>query len=142
MGKTKIIGFYGYSGSGKTSLLERITRELTRRNIRVSVIKQGGKNADLDDKGKDTERLIKAGAMAAAFLSENQTILFLDKECDFWSLVRIIEQAAQPQIILVEGANDPKIKKIRIGEKPERENTIYAYGGNYDELMNIVLKEA
>lgn len=142
MNKTQIIGFYGYSGSGKTSLLERITNELSKRNIRVSVVKQSDRTADLDRQGKDTYRLIRAGANAAAFLSANQALFFVEGVEDFWKIIRLMEQAGEPHIILVEGANDPKIKKIRIGEKPQRENTIYTYNGDFNELMDIILMEA
>ena len=141
MKKTRIIGFYGYSGSGKTSLLERITKKLSKRGLRVAVIKQSDKTADLDEKGKDTYRLIQAGAKTAAFYSSNQAVLFLKIRKDIWEIIRIIEQLGNPQIILVEGANDPKINKIRIGEKPNRENTIYTYDGDFKVLMNIILKE-
>jgi len=141
MKKTCIIGLYGYSGSGKTSLLERITEELAKTGLIVAVIKQSDKTADLDEKGKDTFRLTQAGAKTTAFLSPNQAVLFLKQNKDIWDIIRLIQLSGDPQIILVEGANDNKIKKIRIGEKPERENTIYTYEGDFDGLMNLILKE-
>ncbi|MCL5057026.1 MAG: molybdopterin-guanine dinucleotide biosynthesis protein B, partial [Actinobacteria bacterium] len=42
MKKIPVISFVGYSGSGKTTFLERLIPELKARNLRVGVIKHHG----------------------------------------------------------------------------------------------------
>ncbi len=57
-----VFGICGYSGSGKTTLIEALIPRLRRRGLKVGVIKQDAHGLDLDRKGKDTDRLFKAGA--------------------------------------------------------------------------------
>ncbi len=58
-----IIAIIGYSGSGKTSLVEDLLRELTGRGLTVGTIKHTH-HADTNP-GKDTDRHLAAGAAAA-----------------------------------------------------------------------------
>jgi len=51
----------GYSGMGKTTLLERLIPELTGRGLKVSLIKHSHKNIEIDRPGKDSFRLREAG---------------------------------------------------------------------------------
>ena len=50
----KVVGFAGYSGSGKTHLLERLIPALRLRGLRVSVAKHAHHAFDIDHPGKDT----------------------------------------------------------------------------------------
>lgn len=61
-----IVAFSGPSGVGKTRLLRRLVAELTARGLRVGVLKHTGHDHPLDRRGKDTEVLRRAGAVAAA----------------------------------------------------------------------------
>jgi molybdopterin-guanine dinucleotide biosynthesis protein MobB len=55
-------GICGYSGSGKTTVIEKIIAELTRRKLRVGVVKHDVHGLNIDHEGKDTDRFFKAGA--------------------------------------------------------------------------------
>lgn len=55
-------GICGYSGSGKTTVIENIIAELTRRKLRVGVVKHDVHGLNIDHEGKDTDRFFKAGA--------------------------------------------------------------------------------
>jgi molybdopterin-guanine dinucleotide biosynthesis protein B len=61
-----IIGFSGPSGSGKTRLLARLVPALVRRGLRVGALKHTGHPHGFDRRGKDSERLVRAGAVAVA----------------------------------------------------------------------------
>jgi molybdopterin-guanine dinucleotide biosynthesis protein B len=61
-----IVAFSGPSGSGKTRLLSRLIPLLVERGLRVSVVKHTGHDHPLDRRGKDTDVLRRAGAVAAA----------------------------------------------------------------------------
>jgi len=61
-----ILLFSGPSGAGKTRCLSRLIPALRERGIAVAVVKHTGHPHALDVRGKDTERLRRAGAVAAA----------------------------------------------------------------------------
>lgn len=63
---TPIVVFSGPSGVGKTRLLRRLVAELTRRGLAVGYVKHAGHDHPLDRRGKDTEVVRRAGAIAAA----------------------------------------------------------------------------
>ena len=52
----RVIGFAGWSGAGKTTLIVRLIPELNRRGFSVSTIKHAHHNFDLDQPGKDSLR--------------------------------------------------------------------------------------
>lgn len=61
-----IVAFSGPSGSGKTRLLVRLIPALRRRGLTVGALKHSGHAHSLDEPGKDSARLRRAGAAAVA----------------------------------------------------------------------------
>ncbi len=57
-----IIGVGGYSGAGKTTLIERALPQLKRRGLYVGVLKHSGHGLAIDAEKKDTDRFFRAGA--------------------------------------------------------------------------------
>ena len=57
-----VIGFAAYSGTGKTTVLEKLIRELTARGLRVGTVKHDGHDFEIDHPGRDSYRHIQAGA--------------------------------------------------------------------------------
>src|SRR5450631_1097407 len=58
----KAVSFVAKSGTGKTTLLEKVIAELKSRGYRVGVIKHDAHRFDIDYPGKDSHRLTAAGA--------------------------------------------------------------------------------
>ena len=58
----KAVSFVAKSGTGKTTLLEKVIAELKGRGYRVGVIKHDAHRFDIDHPGKDSHRLTAAGA--------------------------------------------------------------------------------
>jgi Ni2+-binding GTPase involved in maturation of urease and hydrogenase len=85
-----VIGFYGYSNSGKTTLIESLCRDLRERGVRLAVIKQTDQEIRMDQPGKDTYRFQEAGAEVV--------------------VLAIVESANDPHI--------PKIRLGEIEERP------------------------
>ena len=80
----KVIGFAGYSGAGKTTLVERLIPVLKLHGQRVSVVKHAHHKFDIDHPGKDTYRHREAGAFEVVVASDKRL-----------ALIREFEQPAQ-----------------------------------------------
>ncbi len=64
-----MISIVGRAKSGKTSLLERLIPELKRRGYRLATIKHSAHGYDLNQTGKDSQRLANAGSDAVVVSS-------------------------------------------------------------------------
>lgn len=71
-----VFRFVGHSGSGKTTLLERIVASLAARGLRVAVAKDTHHRVELDQPGKDSWRLARAGAAQVVLTSPGRLALF------------------------------------------------------------------
>jgi molybdopterin-guanine dinucleotide biosynthesis protein MobB len=56
------VSFVAKSGTGKTTLLEKVIVELARRGRRVGIVKHDAHRFEIDHEGKDSWRLTQAGA--------------------------------------------------------------------------------
>jgi ABC-type oligopeptide transport system ATPase subunit len=62
----RVLGLAGHSGSGKTSLAERLVPALAARGLSVAYLKHDAHRFQMDKPGKDTFRVYQAGAVAVA----------------------------------------------------------------------------
>lgn len=65
-GTPPMVAVTGWSGSGKTTFLEKLLPVLTGKGLRVAVIKHDAHGFQMDAPGKDTARLTAAGAVCTA----------------------------------------------------------------------------
>ncbi len=68
----KIIGVAGFKNAGKTTLVERLVRELSQRGYRVSTVKHAHHSFDIDHEGRDSFRHRQAGAGEVAVTSSQR----------------------------------------------------------------------
>ena len=61
-----VLGICGYSGAGKTTLIEELIPRLRRDGLAVAVVKHDAHRMTVDTPGKDTDRLFRAGATVFA----------------------------------------------------------------------------
>jgi len=141
MSMTTVIGFYGDSKSGKTTLIIKIIERLTKDGYNVSTIKKTDKNVEIDTEGKDTWMHRHAGAKLVVLSSPHETDLMINKRTETKKIVDIISAFGVLDIVLVEGASDPSIPKIKIGNGKERDNTIMQYQDDLEGVMKIIKKE-
>lgn len=74
-----VVSAIGWSGSGKTTFLERVAAECARRGIPCAAAKSTHHPGDFEPEGKDTARYRKAGAAPVAFIGTREggtTVLF------------------------------------------------------------------
>src|SRR6476660_10202829 len=76
----KVVGFAGFSGSGKTMLVERLIPALKLKGLRVSVGKHAHHKFDIDHPGKDTFRHREAGAFEVVVASDRRLALIREFE--------------------------------------------------------------
>ena len=74
-----VIGFAAYSGTGKTTVLEKLIRELTARGLRVGTVKHDGHDFEIDHPGKDSYRHIQAGAQTTVITSPEKTAVIIQQ---------------------------------------------------------------
>lgn len=111
----KTLGIAGYSGSGKTSLIERLLPMLNDAGLNVSVIKQSHHDIQVDVVGKDSWRHRQAGAQETLLTSPYR-----------WMLVGELRGAAEPalethlarlspcDLVLVEGYKHADLPKLEV----------------------------
>lgn len=75
-----VLGIVGPSGAGKTALLCRLLPELAAAGLRVGVIKQASARFDLDEPGRDSERLRRAGLARTLVAAVGQTALIEERD--------------------------------------------------------------
>ena len=136
----KVIGFYGYSNSGKTSLICRLIKAIEKAGLSTAVIKRTDKSISSESAEKDTTGFRAAGAKMTSFSSVSETNFVLPASMPLSRIIDKIRAFMEVDIIIVEGACDPEIQKVRLGNIPERDNTIYTYKGDFKELMKLIFR--
>lgn len=114
--KQRIIAVCGVKNSGKTTLLERLVAELTKRGFQTAVIKHDGHDFACDSSGTDSYRMTEAGAYASAVFSDNR--IFVHKIGTKERAEELIGLFPEADIIFLEGMKEscyPKIELIRQG---------------------------
>lgn len=116
--KKPLLGFAAFSGTGKTTLLENIIPLLSKRNIRVGVIKHAHHEFDIDQPGKDSYKLRKSGAKQMLIGSKHRWALMVEQEEEdhILRLENYINHLDMDllDIILVEGFKPEAIPKIEL----------------------------
>lgn len=115
---TPILGITASSGTGKTTLLEKLIPALQEQGFKVGVIKHTHHNVNIDHEGKDTWRMQKSGASQVALVSKSRWAIM----CETPSPISLTELAEQfdpnlNDLILVEGFKDEAIPKILLHRK-------------------------
>jgi molybdopterin molybdotransferase len=111
-----ILGFAAYSGTGKTTLLEQLLPKLTSAGLRIGMLKHAHHDFDIDQPGKDSYRLRKAGAAQMLIASANRHAMMVEtpqQEPSFEELLSRFD-IAQLDLILVEGYKHLSFPKIEL----------------------------
>jgi molybdopterin-guanine dinucleotide biosynthesis protein B len=111
----KVLGIAGFSGGGKTTLIETLLPRLRAAGLRVAVIKQSHHDFEVDVPGKDSWRHRAAGAQEVLLTSPHR-----------WMLVNELRGAPEPgldehlrrlspcELVLVEGYKHADIPKLEV----------------------------
>lgn len=111
----KIFGFAGFSGSGKTTMLEKVIPLLTARGLRIAVIKHAHHKFDIDKPGKDSYRHREAGAVEVMVVSGFRWALMHELvDEDEPSLETLCSRLSPCDLVLVEGYKYSEIPKVEV----------------------------
>ncbi|MDQ8021277.1 MAG: molybdopterin-guanine dinucleotide biosynthesis protein B [Moraxellaceae bacterium] len=111
----KVFGFAGWSGSGKTTLIEGILPRLSRRGLRVSLIKHTHHGFDIDRPGKDSFRFREAGAAEVMLAGEQRWALMHElRDEPQLSLAQLLDRMSPCDLVLVEGFKSAELPKIEV----------------------------
>jgi molybdopterin-guanine dinucleotide biosynthesis protein B len=140
MKKPVVIGFYGESKTGKTTLIVEILKRLKNEGLKVATVKITDKSIGIDTEEKDTWRYAKAGSELVVFSSPIETDFIHKRSTTISEIINNIEKIDEFNVVLVEGSHDKNIPKIRLGNIKERENTIFTYDGDLNRLFEMIKK--
>lgn len=111
----KVIGVAGFKNAGKTTLVEKLVTELTRRGHRISTIKHAHHSFDIDHEGRDSFRHRKAGASEVAVVSRHRwAIIHESREDAEPTLDEILAKLAPCDLVIVEGYKRDTHDKIEV----------------------------
>lgn len=120
---TPLLGFAAYSGTGKTTLLEQLIPSLKLAGIRVALVKHTHhEKFDIDQPGKDSYRLRKAGANQVLVASAKRWALMVEHSDEYFknesepNLFELLSHLDlnKVDLILVEGFKHEKMTKIEL----------------------------
>jgi molybdopterin-guanine dinucleotide biosynthesis protein B len=111
-----VVSVVGKSGVGKTTVLEKLIRELKSRGYRIGTVKHDAHGFELDKPGKDTWRHASAGSDTVVISGPNKMALIrrLDQEL---LLDEIVPLMGNLDLVITEGykrGDKPKIEVTRL----------------------------
>ena len=139
--KPFVLGFYGESGTGKTTLIIEIIKRLSSEGFNIASVKITDKKISIDSEGKDTWKHASAGSKLVVFSTDVETDFLLKQKMRSNEIINFIDCLGSYDIVIVEGANDEETPKIRIGKIKERKNTIITYDDDFEKLIEFIKNE-
>jgi molybdopterin-guanine dinucleotide biosynthesis protein MobB len=123
-----VLGFAAFSGTGKTTLLEKLIPQLREQGIRIGVIKHAHHEFDIDTPGKDSYRLRKAGAQQMLIASSRRQALMTENETPreprLDELVTCLD-LENIDLVLVEGFKHVPFPRIELHRKELGKTLLY-----------------
>ncbi|MFN4140597.1 molybdopterin-guanine dinucleotide biosynthesis protein B [Aestuariivirga sp.] len=111
----RVIGVAGFKNAGKTTLVEKLVGELTRRGHRVSTVKHAHHSFDIDHEGRDSFRHRKAGASEVAVVSRHRwAIIHESRGGEEPTLDEVLGKLAPCDLVIVEGYKRDSHDKIEV----------------------------
>jgi molybdopterin-guanine dinucleotide biosynthesis protein MobB len=137
----KAIAFLGRSGTGKTTLIEKVLPELIRRGYRVGAIKHDAHRFDIDHPGKDSHRLTAAGA-ATMVITSSEKLALVKKHVKSPPAEELIDLYFHDMdLVLVEGFQKSGLPKIELFRK-EKNAPLICRGEFHDPALVAVASDA
>lgn len=136
----KAVSFVAKSGTGKTTLLEKVIALLKERGYNVGAAKHDAHRFDIDHPGKDSFRLTAAGA-DRMLISSPEKLALVKKHAQSPPIEELLEVYFHDMdIVLTEGFKKSSLPKIEIHRK-ERSATLLCRGEENDPTLLAVASD-
>lgn len=137
----KVVSFVAKSGTGKTTLLEKVIVHLKERGYRLGVIKHDAHRFDIDHPGKDSYRLTAAGA-DTMLISSPEKLAIVKKHAQSPPVEELLATYfGDVDLVLTEGFKKSSMPKIEINRQ-ERSATLMCRGEEHDPTLVAVASDA
>lgn len=114
MKKIPVVAFAAWSGTGKTTLIEKLIVCLKAQGLRLAVVKHDAHEFEIDKEGKDSWRFAQSGADMTLISSATKTAVVEYRPCTFQDTLSYIHDV---DLVLVEGYKQEDIPRIGIARK-------------------------
>jgi molybdopterin-guanine dinucleotide biosynthesis protein B len=113
--ETRVIGFAGWSGAGKTTLITRLIPLLIGRGLKVAALKHAHHSFEVDRPGKDSYEFRAAGAAEVIVVSSRRWAQMheLTGETEP-TLGALIQRVSPCDLVLIEGFKEQSHPKIEV----------------------------
>lgn len=138
--KVNAVSFVAKSGTGKTTLLEKVIVHLKERGYEVGVIKHDAHRFDIDHPGKDSYRLTAAGA-DTMLISSPEKLALVKKHPASPPIEELLQSYfTDMDIVLTEGFKKSSMPKIELHRR-ERSITLLCRGEEHDPTLVAVASD-
>lgn len=134
------VSFVAPSGTGKTTLLEKVIAVLKERGYRVGALKHDAHRFDIDQPGKDSWRLTAAGADATLISSPEKLALVKRHPASPPVEELVATYFADVDIVLTEGFGKGGLPKIEV-HRGERNAPLLCRGEETDPTLVAVASD-
>lgn len=136
---TPVVSIVAKSGTGKTTLLEKLIAEMKHRGYKVGAVKHDAHSFSIDHEGKDSWRLTQAGADTMLITSPDKLAMVnqyqTDKEPTLTETVATY--CKDVDIVLTEGFKRSTMPKIEV-HRQERSEKLLCRDEEYDPTLIAV----
>ncbi|MGI9283254.1 MAG: molybdopterin-guanine dinucleotide biosynthesis protein B [Endozoicomonas sp.] len=112
-----LIGLAAFSGTGKTTLLEKLIPLLCTKGLNIGIVKASHHSVDPDTPGKDSYRLRRAGSSQLLLSTPERSICYTEKsghtDPELMNELQLLD-CSRLDLIIVEGFRDAAFPKIEL----------------------------
>lgn len=137
-----VVSIVAKSGTGKTTLLEKLIAELKSRGYKVGAVKHDAHSFSIDHEGKDSWRLTQAGADTMLITSPAKVAMVKQNPDDQEPPVAetIARYCQDLDLVLTEGFKRSAMPKIEVNRK-ERSAKLMCRGEEHDPTLFAVASD-
>ncbi len=139
--KPPVVSIVAKSGTGKTTLLEKLIAELKKRGYRVGAVKHDAHSFSIDHEGKDSWRLTQAGADIMLITSPAKIAMVkLNDDREPVLDETVASYCQDVDIVLTEGFKRSSMPKIEVHRR-ERSTSLLCRGDEHDPTLFAVASD-
>jgi len=134
-----VVSIVAKSGTGKTTLLEKLIAEMKRRGHKVGVIKHDAHRFEIDHKGKDSWRLTRAGADTMLITSSDKLAMVkrYPPELEPSLAESVAAYCKDVDIVLTEGFKKSAMPKIEVHRRARSDKLLCRDEGHDPTLIAV-----